>query len=229
MRFSITDRLKKKINVFIKDNGLRISVVDNGMSPYSLALQDGKTVLYPVQHENSCFLMSYDKNLVDDDMGPYTWSKSLTEHQLLLEIKDVSGKTGPQGSVLVMDISGFVCDMTVYDDNWYAKVGVSDRWLPVKEGEVTNLVLDDSSVQPELVSPYDSLHMVSPINNGQVVHRPGKLYVEIEPINCDTGTYLARMLMNPDPMMPEYIKWFVPDEESLTLLTREIENTFLDK
>jgi len=145
-----------------------------------------------------------------------------------LEIKELGTDLTYQPYMVIQDTTKMVTDISRYKIDWYRNVGVSNRWKPEECDNVVRLVLNDPDIRPELTSPYDTLHMVSPLNPTPIVHRPGKLFVEIEPIDCETGTYLSRMLMTDDPVMPEYIKWYIPDTTGLTLFTRDVEKQFCD-
>lgn len=226
MRFTISEKLKTRINRFIKDNDIRLSVTDNGMSPYGLVTPDRKLVIYPVEHDSGLYMLKYEPKKDKVDQRPYEWSSVMSEQQFLLEIKELGTDLTYQPYMLIQDISKIVTDLSKYMIDWYKNAGVSNRWEPKELDGVVILVLDDPDTKPELVSPYESLCMVSPLNTSKTIHRPGKLYVEIEPIDCESGTYLARMLMTDDPILPEYIKWYIPDTTGLTVFAREVEGQF---
>jgi len=95
-----------------------------------------------------------------------------------------------------------------YSDGWYNDLIKDDHWI----------VEDMDNYKPELKSPFNTLHEISPIN--QLTYtKCEKLYFEIHPVNLLEGseTYLVKLLCNNDEIFKEYINYMTFKKKGLKM------------
>ena len=99
----------------------------------------------------------------------------------------------------------------------------AEKWSERKDGEFPILIYEDFSVQPNLKSPFNTLHEVSEINQ-LVYEKVDKLYFEIHPKSLQKRNekFLFKLLINNEEIFKEYASFDVIRKRGLKLLIESI-------
>jgi hypothetical protein len=217
---------KSKIIEFVKSNDLDFDIVDSGISKFHINSYDGLT-LFVYEYENKPLLVKYDKDKdkVDNPVSQayeYFYFNNLNE---LLESLSAYDKSIVKNywSFVASDIDLCV-DMKKYSDDWYKDI-INDSYKIQEETNYNWIYYESKDYKPQLKSPYNTLHEVSPLNPVPIFTTVEKLYFEIHPISCEEKSekYLLKILSNNDDIFKEYINYFVYTKRGIKKL---IENIF---
>jgi len=209
---------KERIKQFIKDNDLDYNIVDESISRYHIVAYDG-TKFHFENNNNNWVLVKYDPKKDDifnvgSQAFEYLQFKTLTQilEQLLYHDNSIS-KTYWNLINDSMEIG-----VSNYSDGWYNDLIKDNHWILEDMNTYKIVTYTNSDYKPELKSPLNTIHEISPINE-LTYTKCEKLYFEIHPVNLLEGseTYLVKLLCNNDDIFKEYINYITFKKKGLRM------------
>jgi len=209
---------KERIKQFIKDNDLDYNIVDESISRYHIVAYDG-TKFHFENNNNNWVLVKYDPKKDDifnvgSQAFEYLQFKTLTQilEQLLYHDNSIS-KTYWNLINDSMEIG-----VSNYSDGWYNDLIKDNHWILEDMNTYKIVTYTNSDYKPELKSPLNTIHEISPINE-LTYTKCEKLYFEIHPVNLLEGseTYLVKLLCNNDEIFKEYINYMTFKKKGLKM------------
>lgn len=199
---------KHKIIDFLKESDYQI--VDNGFSRFHIMSYDNIKFSFCI-NDGNYIIVKYDK--AKDIKGgiPFEYFTFKTLIQVLEQLKAYDEliykeywKTIPTAIEISIDNDR--------EEDWYKKF-ISDEFFTIDDN---TLVYNNPNYNPELSSPYNTIHLVSALNKEKSYTKVNKLYFEINPLKNEK--YLLRLLCNNDETFKEYINYIVDRDKGLKLL-----------
>lgn len=212
---------KNKIISFIKENDLDLTPVDSDIFKFHVQ-SDDKMKFFFYEYNNECVLVKYDssKDKPGESAYEYYYYKTLPQ---LLEQLAVYDRSIPRSfwefTTESIEI-GF--DNINYKDDWYSEI-IDNNWIVEDTGTYKYVTYTNSDYKPELKSPSNTLHEVSPINQISYT-KVDKLNIEIHPVSCMEGreSYYLKLLCNNEEVFKEYINYKVIKKKGLKMLLETI-------
>ena len=223
----ITEIEKSRLIDFINENELDYDINTSDIFRFNITSHDGmKFFFYKVNEEY--VIVKYDKRKDNGTPGsiPYEYFQFKTLPQVLEQISfydkslnKVYWSTTPDSIEI-----GFIKEH--YKEDWYDGIKNEDFWTTEDCGNYTSIVYSNPNYKPELKSPYNTIHEVSPINQ-ETYTVVEKLYFEIHPISCleKRESYLLKLLINNEEVFKEYVNYIVSSKKGLKLLIENIFNS----
>lgn len=212
---------KNKIISFIKENDLDLIPVDSDIFKFHVQ-SDDKMKFFFYEYNNECVLVKYDVS--EDKPGgsayEYYYYKTLPQ---LLEQLAAYDKSIPRAFWEFTSESieiGF--ESHNYNNEWYVGI-IDENWIIEDAGTYKYVTYTNTNYKPELKSPYNTLHEVSPINQISYT-KVDKLNIEIHPVSCLEGreSYYLKLLCNNDEIFKEYINYRVIKKKGVKMLLESI-------
>jgi hypothetical protein len=209
-----------RISTFILDNELDYDIIDNGIIRYHIKSYDNM-VFYFYNYNNNFVVVKYDKTK-DDKPGqqPYEYFQFKNLQQVLEQLKTYDDNIYKQWWYPTLNSAEIGFDSNDYNDDWVNDFKEdTNHWSIDSDDKYKYLTYDNPSITPNIKSPFNTLHEVSPINNIQFT-KVNKLYFEIHPISCQPGneSYLLKLLCNNEEALKEFINYIVVKKKGLKLL-----------
>ena len=213
-----------RISTFILDNELDYDIIDNGIIRYHIKSYDNM-VFYFYNYNDNFVVVKYDKTK-DDKPGqqPYEYFQFKNLQQVLEQLKIYDDNTYKQWWYPTLNSAEIGFDSNSYNDDWVNDFKEdTDHWNINSDDNYKYLTYNNPNISPNIKSPFNTLHEVSPINNIQFT-KVNKLYFEIHPISCQPGneSYLLKLLCNNEEVLKEFINYIVVKKKGLSLLIKNI-------
>lgn len=215
---------KEKISEFIKRNDLDYNIVDNNITRFHIIdYNDNK--FHFEQFDNRWILIKYDPKKDDINnpgSSPFEYYQFENFNSLLESLLHNDKSIIKTYWNLIQD--SMEIGVYNYNDNWYNDY-LGENWKVENMNTYKILSYTNDKYKPQLKSPFNTLHEVSPINS-LTYTTCEKLHFELHPINLDEGneSYLVKLLCNNDQIFKEYINYVVYKKKGLTLFLEMIFN-----
>lgn len=214
---------KERMIQFIKENELDYIPVDNGIIKFHTMSYDGmKFFFYNVNEDY--LIVKYDPNKDNGNPAsiPYEYYTFKNLQQVLEQLSFYDNSLYKQWWSFTNPLE-VKFEKETYDDKWYEDFKKGEFWSVEETNQGKVLVYENSSYKPELKSPHNTIHEVSPINEVSY-EKVNKLYFEIHPLSCLEGreSYLLKLLCNNEEVLKEYINYRVVTKKGLRLLVSDI-------
>lgn len=110
-----------------------------------------------------------------------------------------------------------------YQVDWYKQFQKDENWRVEEDGNCHILIYENSNYKPELISPFNRLHEVSPINSKQYT-KVDKLYFEIHPVSLRqrNEAFYLKLVCNNDEKFKEYINYNISKKKGLRLFLEDL-------
>jgi len=209
---------KERIKQFIKDNDLDYNIVDEGITRYHIVAYDGIKFHFEM-YNNNWVLVKYDPkkdNIDDPGSQPFEYLQFESLTQILEQLSHHDKSISKTYWNLIQD--SMEIGVYNYSDGWYNDLIKDDNWIVEDMDKYKILTYSNDNYKPELKSPFNTLHEISPIN--QLTYtKCEKLYFEIHPVNLLEGseTYLVKLLCNNDEIFKEYINYMTFKKKGLKM------------
>lgn len=222
----MTSKDKERIFEFIRDNELDFDIVDNSISRYHIIAYDGVRFQFEKFNDN-WILIKYDhrkSNIYDPGLQPFEYFEFQSLSQILEQLSYYDKSITKTHWNLISD--SMEIGVSNYSEGWYNGIGEGKEWLIEDMDTYKILTYTNFGYKPELKSPFNTLHEISPINQLSYT-KCEKLYFEIHPVNLLEGneTYLVKLLCNNDEVFKEYINYMTFRKRGLKLF---LETMFKD-
>ncbi len=211
---TLSENIKNKILEFIDLNELDFDITDNKVARYQLTSYDG--VVFYIQENNEQFLLIKHHTVNGSDKFEYYQYEKL--NRLLESLSSYDQSLEKTYWMLIQSDAKYGVVNENYNPLWSEDITGFD--YKVEENLPYNYVCyEDFNYKPEIKSPYNTLHEVSPINELQLTVVE-KLYFEIHPVNCKekNETYIFKLLCNNEEIFKEYVNYLVYTKKGLTKL-----------
>lgn len=219
---------KERLLEFIKENELDYTPIDNGIVRFHTMSCDGMKFFF-YKYNEEYVVVKYDPNK-DDPNNPgsiaYEYFNFKTLPQVLEQLSFYDNQIPKTYWSIIADSMEVGFDKDSYSENWYEEF-ITDDFYKVEDCDsYKTIVYSNSNYKPELKSPFNTLHEVSPINNESYT-KVDKLYFEIHPISCQGGkeSYLLKLNCNNEEVLKEYINYTVATKKGLRLLLKTLFNS----
>ena len=209
---------KERIKQFIKDNDLDYNIVDEGVSKFHIVAYDGITFHFETYNDN-WILVKFDhkkNDIYNIGSQPFEYFQFPNLTSILEQLSHHDKSISKTYWNLIQD--SMEIGVYNYSDGWYNDLIRGNNWL-VEDMETYKIVTYTSEdYNPELKSPFNTIHEVSPINN-LTYTKCEKLYFEIHPINLLEGneSYLIKLLCNNEQIFKEYINYVAFKKKGLKM------------
>jgi hypothetical protein len=215
-----------RISTFILDNELDYDIINNGIIRYHIKSHDN-IIFYFYNYNDNFVVVKYDKTK-DGKPGqqPYEYYQFKNLQQVLQELKIYDESLYKQWWYPTINSAEIGFNKEGYNDNWIDDFKGDEFWSVDSCDTYNYLVYNNTNISPNIKSPFNTLHEVSPINDIQLT-KVNKLYFEIHPISCQSGneSYLLKLLCNNEEVLKEFINYIVSKKKGLKLLIKEIFDT----
>jgi len=223
----INEKNIKRLIEYIELNDLDYTTVNNGLTRFHITSEN--MVTFTIYENDGKFTVSkYDSNKDSGDAGdhPFEYYNFNTFSEVLEQLKfydDNLYKVYWQPTLESIEI-GF--DKNNHIEDWYSKYILDDYYRIEETLNYKYIVYENSNYSPELISPFNTLHEVSDINNMELT-KVDKLYFEIHPISCKSKneSYYVKIQCNNEEVLKDYINYYVYKEKGLKIF---IEGLFSD-
>ena len=220
----INESDKKRLIDFIDQQELDFDVVDNSISKFSVTASDG-IAFYIYPHNEKYILVKYDKERERQNLQAYFYFEFQNIPQILEQLKlydDSIPKRYWSPTTNSVEV-GF--DSQNYNHDWTNEFKKDQNWKVIEEGNYQYLVYEDLNCQPELISPFNTLHEVSTINKKEFT-KVSKFYFEIHPVSLKpkNESYFVKLLINETEPFKEYINWNIVKKKGLKLFLEDMFN-----
>jgi hypothetical protein len=183
-------------------------------------------VFYFYKYESNYILVRYDKTK-DGKPGQqaYEYYQFQNLQQILEQLKIYDNNIYKQWWYPTTNSTEIGFDSINYNDDWLKDFKEENEYWSVKseEDKYKYLTYNNPNISPNIKSPFNTLHEVSPINDIQFT-KVNKLYFEIHTISCQLGneSYLLKLLCNNEETLKEFINYIVSKKKGLKMLIKEI-------
>lgn len=212
-----------RISTFIIDNELDYDIIDNGIIRYHIKSYDDM-VFYFYNYNDNFVIVKYDKTK-DGKPGQqaYEYYQFVNLQQVLQELKIYDESLYKQWWYPTINSAEIGFNKEGYNDNWIDEFKSDEFWSVDSCDGYSYLVYNNPDVSPNIKSPFNTLHEVSPINDIKLT-KVNKLYFEIHPISCQScnESYLLKLLCNNEEVLKEFINYIVSKKRGLKLLINTI-------
>lgn len=221
----ISENDKNRVINYINENDLDYTPIDNQISKFSLVAEDGMN-FYIYSYNDSYIIAKYDKKKFDQGQNPYDYFEFKSLSQMLEQLTFYDKSLSKVYWSPILDSIQVPFDNNTYTDDWVNEFKNDDRWVIEESNNYKYLVFEDETYKPEMNSPFNTLHEVSPINNLSYT-KLESLRFEIHPITLEIKkeSYFLKLLCNNEKIMREYINYRVFKKIGLKLF---LENLFKD-
>ena len=213
---------KDKLINFIKENDLDYNVVDGGISKFHLITYDNYKLFF-YKFNNEFIITKYDPkkdNINNPASIPYEYFNFKTFTQVLEQILYYDKQLSKNYWDTTSNTLEVGFDKDGYEDEWHKEFVSDDEHWGLEDSDLYKMITyNNPNYKPELKSPYNNLHEVSPINT-ETYTKIDKLYFEIHPVCCKCGRemYLLKLACNNEEVLKEYINYVVRSKKGLKLL-----------
>ncbi len=109
----------------------------------------------------------------------------------------------------VLDSVTDVFNKNDYQEDWFSQINIQNYQVMESDSYKYISYLNDS-VRPKIISPFNTLHEISPINS-RTPTEIDKLYFEIHPVSCKSKheSYFVKILCNNEEILKEYVNYRV--------------------
>lgn len=208
---------QQKLIKFIEMNDLDYQVIDNGISRFHVTSYDGKTFTF-YESQDQFVLVEYDKDLEQQNKPAFKYHNFNSLSQLFEAMSKYDNQLHKVYWQPIM--SDALHGVKDYEKEWYK--GLLENYQ--EDQDKRCLIYEDFNYKPEITSPFNTLHQVSPINTRHI-EKMDRLYFEIHPISCNEQKYIAKILCNMDKKFPEYVNYMIWTKKGLK---KFIESLFND-
>ncbi len=214
---------KERLLEFIKQNELDFISTESIISKFQLISYDKLSFfIHPYQGQYVVIKYNVKKDKPGGSAYEYYYFQNLQQvlEQLSLYDKSIH-KTYWQSTMNSIEVD---FDSINYIDDWYDEFkGEGDKWSIDDCDNYKYLTYNDDSYKPQLKSPFNTLHEVSPINKEEFLE-VGKLNFEIHPISCSPGEerYYFKLCSNNEEVLKEYINYIVTSKKGLRMFLNTI-------
>lgn len=218
---------KNRLYDFIKRHDLDYTPVDN-IIKFSLLSYDGLTFFIHT-HKEEYVLIKYDKTKDIDGKPqsmPYEYYHYKNLQQVLEQLKVYDESIHKEFWYPTANSIEIGFDKGSYVDDWYVDFKKEEEFWKLKnDGDYDYICYNNNNYKPEIKSPFNTLHEVSPINDISFT-TVDTLYFEIHPISCQDGSesYLLKLQCNNEVILKEFINYIVSKKKGLRLLLNDIFN-----
>jgi hypothetical protein len=214
----------KRITDFIEENDLFLNYSEGELFRFKVFSDDEMTFQF-FKINDGYVVSKYDKNkdILGVPSDPYQYFNFKNIPQILEQLKLYDEQIPRTLWVPTTNTIDFNHDQTIFESNWTKDFIVNEKWSERKDGEFPILVYEDISVQPNLKSPFNTLHEVSEFNQ-LVYEKVNKLYFEIHPKSLQKRNekFLFKLLINNEEIFKEYASFDVIRKKGLKLLIESI-------
>lgn len=210
---------KERIIQFVEENELDYNPVDNGISKFSLTAVDGIS-FYIYSYNENYVVVRYDKERDLQGKQAYDYFNFKSIPQILEQLKFYDDSIPKKYWEPTMNSVEVPFDINNYNSEWYLDF-VKEGWKIEETHNYKYVVFESEDYNPELLSPFNTLHEVSSKEYTKV----NKLYFEIHPVSCEkkNESYFFKLLSNNEEILKEYINWKIVKKKGLKMF---IEDTF---
>lgn len=225
----IDDSSKERIIRFINENELDFEIVDNGIIRFHLISED-RMLFYFYTLEDKFIILKEDPSKHDNDNPfdePFKYHQFKTLSEALEQLKLYDDNIPKSYWNITPNAAEIPFIKDSYNSSWYDYIDISkEECCEIKKDNnfgYDYLVYSNDNYKPELKSPYNTLHEVSPINDIMYT-KIDKLYFEIHPISCEKKreSYLLKLQCNNEETLKEFINYIVSKEKGLKMLIESI-------
>lgn len=217
---------KERLLEFIKQNDLDFITVENVINKFHLVSYD-KLRFFIHPYQGQYVVIKYDPK--KDKEGPsgstaYEYYYFQNLQQVLEQLSFYDKSLHKTYWYPTMDSIEIGFDSINHIDDWYEEFkGDGDKWGVEDCDTYKYLTYDDDSYKPQIRSPFNTLHEVSPINSEQLTE-VGKLNFEIHPISCSPGEerYYFKLCSNNEEVLKEYINYIIKSKKGLNMFLETI-------
>lgn len=214
----------KRISDFIEENDLFLNYSEGELFRFKVFSDDGMTFQF-FKMNDGYIVSKYDKNkdIPGVPSDPYQYFNFKNIQQILEQLKLYDDQIPRTLWMPTTNTIDFNYDNTIFESNWAKDFITNEKWSERKDGEFPILIYEDFSVQPNLKSPFNTLHEVSEINQ-LVYEKVDKLYFEIHPKSLQKRNekFLFKLLINNEEIFKEYASFDVIRKRGLKLLIESI-------
>jgi hypothetical protein len=216
MLITLSENNKTRIKEFIEGNDLDYTITDNDISRYQLISYDGVT--YYIQESDGNFILIKQSIVNGSEKFDYLQYESLNK---LLETLSIYDKQLEKIYwTIIMSDAEYGVDSQSYNEDWYSNI-INEYYTIEERDPYKYLYYENFNYKPEIKSPHNTLHEVSPINSLSY-NKLERLYFEIHPVSCKNERYILKLLHNDDEIFKEYINYYVWTEKGLNKLIESI-------
>jgi hypothetical protein len=216
---------KQRLIEFIDLNELDYIISENNLGKFGIISEDNK-YFYFLKHNDKYIVQKWDYKKSQETVSNwyYTFNNFSEVLEQLRVYDDSIYKIYWQPVLETLDLK---FNKDAYTNEWWSDFSLSkhDCSKIEKYNELYEyLVYEDDSYKPELKSPFNTLHEVSPINEIQLT-KIDKLYIEIHPVILEKKKekYFLKILINNDELFKEYVNYDIFKKKGLKLF---LENFF---
>lgn len=219
----LNQKEKERIIQFVEENELDYIPIDNGISKFSLTADDGIS-FYIYSYNENYVVVRYDKERELQGKQAYDYIQFKTIPQILEQLKIYDNSLPKKYWEPTINSVEVPFDKDNYNDEWYKNFIKDQKWRVEESSNYKYIVYENEDYKPDLISPFNTLHEVSTINNKEYT-KVNKLYFEIHPVSCKekSESYFFKLLSNNEEILKEYINWKVVKKKGLKMF---IEDTF---
>lgn len=211
-----------KIIDYIETNELDYKISNTGVIRFHIIAYD-KIRFYFYKNGEEYVIAKYDPSKdIEGNPGSvaYTYYNFKTLTQVLEQISFYDNSIPKNYWVPTMNSAEIGFDSVNYNKDWYKDyINPEDDCYSTEDCNICDIIVySNDKYKPELKSPFNTLHEVSPIND-ITYNKVDKLYFEIHPISCLKGSesFLFKLLMNNEQVMKEYINYIITSKKGLKL------------
>ena len=209
---------KQRIRQFIQDNDLDFNIVDEGVSRYHIVAYDGVKFSFEMYNE-TWVLIKYTPSkdeIYNTGSQSFEYLQFPTLTAILEQIQHHDKSISKTYWNLIRD--SMEVGVYNYTDGWYIDIIKDNCWVVEDMDTYKIVTYTNSRYKPELKSPFNTLHEVSPIND-LTYTKCERLYFQIHPVNLLEGseTYLVKLLCNNDEIFKEYINYMTFKKKGLKM------------
>jgi len=221
---TLNEKDKQRLLLFLEDNELDYTPIDNGIIRFHLIAEDGMT-FYVINNENEYLITKYNKDKDRPGSVPYENYQFKTLSEVLEQLKFYDSNLPKVYWEPTLESIQIGFDKDNHIEDWYEPFIKDDFYKVEEDNQYKYFSYTNEGYNPELISPFNTLHEVSAFNNLQL-ERIDKLYFEVHPISCvkNRESYLVKLLCNNDKIFKEYINYKVYKEKGLKLMLNTLFN-----
>lgn len=214
-----------RISEFINSNDLDYEIIDNGIIRYHVKAYDNM-IFYFYNYNGEYVIVKYDKTKDNGNPGSmaYEYFNFKNLQQVLEQLKIYDDQIHKQFWYTTTNSAEIGFNKDSYVEDWFKDFqNEEEYWKAEDDDNYKYLTYNNTNCKPQLKSPYNTLHEVSPINDISYT-QVDKLYFEIHPISCQPGneSYLLKLLCNNEEVLKEFINYIVVKKKGLSLLIKNI-------
>jgi hypothetical protein len=214
---------KNRIIEFIRYNDLDYDIIDNSIFKFGLLSYD-KMVFNFYKYNQDYLIVKYDKNKDKGDPFEQLYTYYLFKNipQLLEQLVDYDNSIHKVWWRPITNSIEIRFSKEGYTEDWYKEFLNNENWSII-DCDTYKSVCYLENRKCKLISPFTTIHHVSPINEYKPVELD-KFYFEIHPITLTerNESYLIKILYNNEEILKEYINYIVTRKKGLRLFLNKL-------